>query len=163
MHLSTPLPLARFVEADFEELEQPLTRDGPPIRLAVKYGAVEDASRTSVSDAVWLETLKTGDALDCLDKGRRWRAARVASEHPEDATLTVTFKGWSSKHDEVLPRSSPRIARPGSRTGPASRDARTRRQGEAAFAIDLEVLAFLELRIDEVMAGELPAEEQARR
>jgi hypothetical protein len=144
-------------------LERSLTRAGPAVRLGLQFGEAAGDSAPSA----WAEGLKVGDILDCMDKGRRWRAARVAALSPAveggapaGAKLTISFKGWSAKHDEEVPRTSKRLARPGTHT--AGKDTRAvRRQGEA-FDVDLEVLASLELRIDDYIAGEFPPEERVR-
>jgi hypothetical protein len=124
----------------------------------VKYADVVQAPPGGVTDAEWLRELKVGDALDCLDKSKRWRIAKVTDVCDGD-TLTVSFKGWSSKHNETLPRSSPRIARTGSQTAGGKESRVPRRQGDA-FCIDLDLLASLEMRIEDFMAGEFPVDEQ---
>lgn len=145
-------------EAGWTVLERSLTRNGPPVRLALSYSS--DAAGSDTALTAWAEGLKLGDIVDCLDKQRRWRVARVAAVSSDGTMLTISFKGWTSKYDEELPRTSKRLAKPGVHT--AGKDTRAvRRQGEA-FAVDLEVLAALELRIDDYMSGEFPVEERVR-
>jgi hypothetical protein len=106
---------------------------------------------------------QVGDPLDCLDKSKRWRIAKVTSVSTDDDSVTVSLKGWSSKYDESLSRTSSRIARPGSHTAAGSKVSRVpRRQGDA-LCIDLDVLSSLEMRIDDFMAGDFPEDEQVRR
>lgn len=109
--------------------------------------------------SAWAEALKVGDLVDCLDKARRWRAARIAAV-TADGKLTISFKGWSSKHDDDVARASKRLDKPGSHT--AGQDTRAvAKQGEA-FVVDLEVVKLLELRIDDYISGDFPAEERVR-
>jgi hypothetical protein len=154
----------------------------------------------------WAAGLKPGDMVDCLDKQRRWRVAKIvallpqpgatgssgagatadadeaaapAAAPPVPAGFSVTFKGWTAKHDEDIPRAGAhrRLAKLGTHT--AGKDTRAiRRQGDA-LDVDLEVikvtrlsntalltvvcmqvLASLELKIDDLIAGEFPAEER---
>jgi hypothetical protein len=133
-----------------------MVRSGPSIRLALQYGGADGGSESAVS--AWAEGLKVGDLLDCLDKQRRWRVAKVAAVSADNGKLTINFKGWASKHDEEIPRGSKRFAKPGLHT--AGKDTRgVRRQGDA-FDVDLEVLASLEMRIDDYISGEFPPEER---
>ena len=104
-------------------------------------------------------SLQVGDVLDCLDRHERWHIAKVTEVCADGDTLSVSFKGWDRKHNESLPRSSPRIARPGSQTANGKESRVPRRQGDA-FCIDLEELASLELRIDDFMAGGFSVDEQ---
>lgn len=151
-------PLLTAAEAGFSVLDRSLTRSGPAIRLAVQFGNSESSTDTVLS--AWAEGLKLGDIIDCLDKQRRWRVAKVAAVSEDGSTVTVSFKGWGSKHDEDIPRSSKRLAKPGAHT--AGKDTRgVRRQGDA-FDVDLEVLASLEMRIDDYISGEFPEEERVR-
>lgn len=142
-------------------IARPLSRSernssGSALYLALRYGAAASTAGTSA----WAEALKPGDLVDCQDRARRWRAARVAAVSSDGARLTLSFKGWSAKYDEELPRVSKRLARPGAHT--AGVDTRAvRRQGDA-FDVDVGVLSSLELRIDDYISGDFPVEERVR-
>jgi hypothetical protein len=145
-------------EPEFEALERPINRAGAPLRLAVRRAEVT-AAPVATSSA-WLDGLKTGDWVDCLERNKRWRVAKVAAVSADGATLTISYKGFSSNFDEAVPRSLKRLAAVGCHT--AGQDTRMiRRQGEA-LSVDVDTLASLEIRINELMAGTFPAEERVR-
>lgn len=65
--------------------------------------------------APWRLHLDRGTLVDVLDTRSIWCEAEVAEADPDDDMVMIHFLYWSSAWDELLPRSSPRIAQHGSR------------------------------------------------
>jgi hypothetical protein len=114
---------------------------------SLAFSTSEDAPSWAATD------LKLDDWVDILDQ-MRWRLGQIVAVDGD--TLTVKMKGWHTRYNQTLPRSSRRLAKARSKT--AGQDTRGYVVQGAQFDVDMSAVQSMEMRIDDFMAGEFPEE-----
>ena len=82
-----------------------------------------------------------GSLVDCQDTMGKWCVAQIVHQAADGMSVTVRYKGWGSRWDEVLPVGSHRLAPPGS-MNPAEGPRRAR-QGEDWAIEEKEIMEYV--------------------
>ena len=97
----------KFVREDFECSIREVLGNSDCVRLILEVSPVRkpialDWPRRILLEG-WKDHLRVGDTFDACDRQQgRWYSA-VAKEIAENGDISVHFKGWASKFDEVIP------------------------------------------------------------
>merc|ERR1712176_594608 len=60
--------------------------------------------------SMWRESLKPNDQLDCKDESGLWWTAKVVGYKGNSDKLQIRYDGWGDQYDEIIDRSSDRLA-----------------------------------------------------
>lgn len=127
-----------FVDKSYCAVSPPLSTEPELITLIYRRAAAGAPSKWSPY------TLQVGDWCDARDSVNTWCVGQIVECN--DNAVKVHFKGWASKWDEVIPRSSPRLAELRHHTAGLDTGCSKRVQG-AVWDISAEQLNVLSQRL----------------
>eukprot|EP01084_Bolivina_argentea_P249652 418019_1 len=85
-------------------------KSSPRVSSNSRTKTKNNKKRRKSTMSLWRESLKPGDQLDCKDESGLWWTAKVVGYKGNSDKLQIRYDGWGDQYDEVIDRSSDRLA-----------------------------------------------------